>query len=136
MNLLIILFLSIAISIISIYFYRGKIDKNSGKTVLKIGIIIFVGICLLDLLFLKVREKFLESKKKVRFQKELPKSFKNNLESGGGLRIGIRYNYSHPVKITEVETSNMDKFIKNKNKIFSEQKEKLPSIIPKKYPFV
>ena len=91
---------------------------------------------MLDLLFLKVREKFLESKKKVRFQKELPKSFKNNLESGGGLRIGIRYNYSHPVKITEVETSNMDKFIKNKNKIFSEQKEKLPSIIPKKYPFV
>lgn len=136
MNLLIILFLSIAISIISIYFYMGKIDKNSGKTVLKIGIIIFVGLCLLDLLFLKVREKFLESKKKVRFQKELPKSFKNNLESGGGLRIGIRYNYSHPVKITEVETSNMDKFIKNKNKIFSEQKEKLPSIIPKKYPFV
>jgi len=134
MNLLIILFLSIAISIISIYFYRGKIDKNSGKIVLKIGIIIFVGLCLLDLLFLKVREKFLESKKKVRFQKELPKSFKNNLESGGGLRIGIRYNYSHPVKITEVETSNMDKFIKNK--IFSEQKEKLPSIIPKKYPFV
>ena len=134
MNLLIIFLVSFALSVIFIYFYRGKIDKNSYKMIIKIGIIIFVGICLVDLLFLKVREKFLESKNRVRFQKEMSANLKSNLEKGGGLRIGIRYNYHHPVKITEVETSDMNAFLKNK--IFSEQKEKLPSIIPKKYPFI